>query len=261
MPCYSPWDLGLQPGTEKYTTARARVEALAESTRHTIDAYLEMYGIEPLGQRREFPGAPELRGGRTFELEKLSFGMIHRLAQHCMCDGISASDLRDAASILDDESWPDRIFRLIVLDIHLAIRSQLSVGRYDRARYHAQDFWHIRKPIFRGTSEPFNSQPWKPRESEIATSNLRLEHLPGPEADEEELERFALTFHGYAAFPDELCGTIANARLHRSIDEIRACLFFEFRRYRHGGWGPSEEDARYLRVLVEKLRKRLSELS
>lgn len=68
------------------------------------------------------------------------------------------------------------------------------------------------------------------------------------------LWRYALTFDGYSYARDHLntdCGDLANRRRQEyaksgewngTFEELRCCLFFEQRRYRHFGEGPGGED-------------------
>ena len=143
MPCYDPWDAWLTPGTDEYAAAKRRVEALSDSARHTIDAYLQMHHVEPLSQPRQIPFAPVDVPLRPFELSKLSLGLIHSLAQHCLCDAIGPVELMDAASVMDEAREPDATYRVIVLDISSAIRRGLCLGRYDRRAYERHEwlFW------------------------------------------------------------------------------------------------------------------------
>lgn len=76
------------------------------------------------------------------------------------------------------------------------------------------------------------------------------------------IHEFALTFDGYAAF-DNL-GDLANAvrdgwgedgRLPSDLSELRGCLFFEQRRYRHFDGEPVGEDLVYVQALVEAIRR------
>ena len=143
MPCYEPWDSWLTPGTPEYSTAKKRVEAIADSSRHAIDAYLQMHDVEPLARRRHLPFEPDDRTPRPFDLAKLSLGLIHSLAQHCLCDGVGPIELMDAASVLSETDQPDAVYRAIMLDIAHAIRLKLPFGRYDRSAYERHE-WTIR---------------------------------------------------------------------------------------------------------------------
>ena len=104
---------------------------------------------------------------------------------------------------------------------------------------------------------------------EILTKDLRPEDVPyvDPESDEAWMAftRFAFTYDGY-----ERCrnvGAVANGAVARyredgalpeDPEEIRACLFFEQRRWRHFGVPPDAETWRYLNALLDELRKCLT---
>lgn len=82
--------------------------------------------------------------------------------------------------------------------------------------------------------------------------------MPGPDARWEQIEPFALTFDGYAAFGKEL-GPLAQR--HReadtvplTLDELRGCLFLEQRSWRHVGGRPDERAMRHIRELLEAIR-------
>ncbi len=93
--------------------------------------------------------------------------------------------------------------------------------------------------------------------------SLTGESIPGPNAPwMPDIAEFALTFDGYLALGDRV-GDLANGTEHewsenRSLPddlvELRSCLFFEQRRYRHFGWDPDEEAMVYIRALVEAIR-------
>ena len=78
---------------------------------------------------------------------------------------------------------------------------------------------------------------------------------------------FALTFDGYQALGKRI-GDLANAAknkwsenvvLPQDLIELRLCLFFEERRYRHFGWDPDEDAMMYIRAFIEAIRKRVIE--
>ena len=104
---------------------------------------------------------------------------------------------------------------------------------------------------------------------EIANAELSESDLPPPEAGWREIGRFALSFNGYEAWGSfQKCADVANrwaddfratATLPDSLNELRTCLFFEQRRWRHFGFDPDEEAMRYISALVEEIRKRVCE--
>jgi hypothetical protein len=94
---------------------------------------------------------------------------------------------------------------------------------------------------------------------EITNSELTLADIPGPKADWGTIGKFALTFDGYKAWePSEKCAEIANARRHDSLKDLRTCLFYEQRRWRHFGDDPDEQAMAYIRDVVEKIRNRVA---
>lgn len=91
---------------------------------------------------------------------------------------------------------------------------------------------------------------------EISNDQLQLEQIPSDDASFSELCQFAHTFNGYKAFGSfEACARIANRAEHSSLDHLRACLFFEARRWRHFGESPEGEALAYWRELVSKIRE------
>lgn len=103
----------------------------------------------------------------------------------------------------------------------------------------------------------------------IATAELRIEDLPGTSARSDSYHRFALSFNGYERMGSlRRCGRIANESIEHwrrtgelpdDLDELRACLFFEQRRWHHYGDDFDEGTMRYLEALVGKLRRLLEE--
>jgi hypothetical protein len=91
--------------------------------------------------------------------------------------------------------------------------------------------------------------------------------VPLPSASWPEIERFARTFHGFRHFAD--CAKVANRAAeafrvnglipsHLGLSDLRACLFFEQRRWAHLGEGrPSREALGYIRTLVAAIRTKL----
>ena len=89
----------------------------------------------------------------------------------------------------------------------------------------------------------------------IANNQLRLEDLPSPDADWQTLANFALTFNGYEVWGSfEKCAGVANSRQDSTLTELRTCLFFEQRRWRHFGEAPDVEAMEYVRSILEKIR-------
>lgn len=95
---------------------------------------------------------------------------------------------------------------------------------------------------------------------EIESSNLTLDLIPGPDAGWEEIYDFAQTFDGY-----KRCGPIQNLELifnkkgHKTLDELRASLFF-YQRVWHGQDEiPEGEYLEKFKVLVEAIREKVTE--
>ncbi len=90
----------------------------------------------------------------------------------------------------------------------------------------------------------------------ISNQKLHLNDIPNDDAPASELHEFALSFDGYAAYPDDSsddrCADIANRRDHSSLSRVRACLFFEQRRSRQSD---AEWDHEYVLQLLAAIRK------
>ena len=92
----------------------------------------------------------------------------------------------------------------------------------------------------------------------ITNSDLTPEDIPAPEAEWPDIWTFALSFNGYEHWGSfEVCGAIANERRHQTLTDLRTCLFFEQRRWRHFGEYPDGEDALYIRNIVREIRTRI----
>ncbi len=103
--------------------------------------------------------------------------------------------------------------------------------------------------------------------NEIANADLTEGTLPPCNAEWSEIGGFALSFNGYDHWGSfETCAEIANrwrdayraeGSLPDSLTELRTCLFFEQRRWRHFGLDPDEEGTDYIHALVERIRERV----
>jgi hypothetical protein len=117
------------------------------------------------------------------------------------------------------------------------------------------------------TDDPSQEFVWPAREIKEAPSDaLRPEHVPGASATWNEITWFAAQFDGYVRYGDRYLGDLANGSVafwerhhliepRLSLDDLRGCLFFEYRRYHHFGHVPSSEQTPYLRALVEAIRQ------
>jgi hypothetical protein len=101
----------------------------------------------------------------------------------------------------------------------------------------------------------------------IASSDLSEGDVPSPDAGWREIGKYALSFDGYEAWGSfEKCAEVANRLLDAylsdgalpdSLDELRTCLFFEQRRWRHYGYDPDEEAMRYIGALLDGIREKV----
>ena len=83
------------------------------------------------------------------------------------------------------------------------------------------------------------------------------------------IDQFALSFDGYeqwGSFEKCACAEIGNHSsatyqekkvLPSSLIDLRTCLFFEQRRWRHFGEHPDKEIMTYIHALVEAIRNKL----
>jgi len=102
---------------------------------------------------------------------------------------------------------------------------------------------------------------------EIANKDLKTGDIPHPGADWGVVGRFALSFNGYEHWGSfERCAAVAyrgreafetGHALPVTLTELRTCLFFEQRRWRHYGYDPDERAMAYIRALVEGIRERV----
>lgn len=101
----------------------------------------------------------------------------------------------------------------------------------------------------------------------IANRDLQYAHLLPDNADWWQIAEFALTFDGYSHWGSfDKCAEIANRwaaayaeerATPESLTELRTCLFFEQRRWRHFGDSPDDESMPYIRALVKGIRNRV----
>jgi hypothetical protein len=97
-----------------------------------------------------------------------------------------------------------------------------------------------------------------PLQKVIPNDQLTPGDVPQKDADWSTISRFALTYNGYTeAGSFEKCGEIANEHRNSTLDELRTCLFFEQRRWRHFGRLPDDESMKYIRGVVEQIRTKL----
>lgn len=95
----------------------------------------------------------------------------------------------------------------------------------------------------------------------LSNETLRRAQVPAPDAPWEAIEPFALTFDGYAKLGQRL-GELAEKHLAAGtvpddLDELRGCLFFEQRRWRHFQSRPDERAMVHVRRLLDAIRRKL----
>jgi len=94
---------------------------------------------------------------------------------------------------------------------------------------------------------------------EIANASLQLSDIPASDAPFEAIEQFGYTFNGFKQLGSfAACADIANEPKNNTLTELRACLFFEQRRWRHYGYPPNAEAVGYQRGLVEQIRIKIA---
>jgi hypothetical protein len=102
-------------------------------------------------------------------------------------------------------------------------------------------------------------------EHRISNQDLRADDVPGPQAAWEVVAKFALSFDGYKRHGSfARCAAIANRceaahkknrSLPDTLDDLRTCLFFEQRRWRHFDESPDTATMRYIRALLSGIRR------
>jgi hypothetical protein len=102
----------------------------------------------------------------------------------------------------------------------------------------------------------------------IPTSELDTTTFPKRRDPFNRLVEFACSFDGYAHFGMETCAEICNESLSAfyhsqvlpdDVDVIRACLFFEARRWTLYGKEPDNKGLIYIHALIDRLAKMLTE--
>lgn len=92
----------------------------------------------------------------------------------------------------------------------------------------------------------------------VSNDDLRLQDIPYQKADWSAIQQFALTFNGYESHDSfEKCAQIANDHRHDTLTNLRICLFFEQRRWRHFGEEPDEDSMAYIRAVLNKIRHKV----
>lgn len=91
----------------------------------------------------------------------------------------------------------------------------------------------------------------------IPTESLYLDLIPKQDASVMEIMIFGSSFDGYIYWgSSEECAKVANEQRQATITDLRTCLFFELRRWRHFGKTPDEKALIYWRGIVRKIREK-----
>ena len=101
----------------------------------------------------------------------------------------------------------------------------------------------------------------------IPNSQLIEKDLPSRRAAWKSIVPFALTFNGYKHWGSfKKCREVATLgleqyrkkkKLAQPLTDLRTCLFFEVRRWKHFEKNPSKEGMLYIRALLEEIRLRV----
>jgi len=96
----------------------------------------------------------------------------------------------------------------------------------------------------------------------LTNEQLEVSQVPGPGSRWIEIEQFAVTFNGVAAFGNRLA-ELANRHaaagtVPTDLSELRGCLYFEQRRYRHFQEIPSGRNLEHVLALLAGIRRCLA---
>ena len=103
--------------------------------------------------------------------------------------------------------------------------------------------------------------------NKIPNSQLIENDIPHHNASWKKIEPFAVTFDGYKHWGSfKRCREVAEEgvklyrgqkQLTQSLTDLRTCLFFESRRWKHYEKNPSKKGMEYVHILVEAIRVRV----
>jgi hypothetical protein len=96
-----------------------------------ISVYLLLHRVRPPVRVEDAPHGLQEQTLRPFDVRKLGFGMVHRIAQHCICDRVHFTELWDVLRIIPE----DDPYRPVIEDVAWAMRSSLANEPFDRAAY------------------------------------------------------------------------------------------------------------------------------
>ena len=104
--------------------------------------------------------------------------------------------------------------------------------------------------------------------NKIPNSQLIENDIPHHNASWKKIEPFAVTFDGYKHWGSfKRCREVAEEgvklyrgqmQLTQSLTDLRTCLFFESRRWKHYEKTPSKKGMEYVHILVEAIRVRVA---
>ncbi len=119
-------------------------------------------------------------------------------------------------------------------------------------------------------SDAPDAAPVARHETQVPHEDLTVAMLPHPRDPFDAVVRFAYGFDGYARFGTRLCGEMANRALSHTIetgrvpewlahdlDRLRACVWFEARRWIVLEREPDTRSLLYLRLLIDAIREAL----
>ncbi|HPT72172.1 MAG TPA: hypothetical protein PLE74_07815 [Candidatus Cloacimonadota bacterium] len=102
----------------------------------------------------------------------------------------------------------------------------------------------------------------------IHNTDLRIDQIPSINSDYSTIAVFALTFDGYnrikdiALFANKILAEFQNDHAivaKPTLTELRACLFYEQRRFHHFGEDPEGGDREYINILLLEITKRIQD--
>lgn len=103
----------------------------------------------------------------------------------------------------------------------------------------------------------------------METDKQKLKAIPHPNSSWDKISNYALTHNGYehnpnvAGFANTLSVYFYEKKeipFSYTIDDLKDCLFYEQRRFRHYGWAPEGEDLKYIQALLSEIRDKTIEL-
>jgi hypothetical protein len=90
----------------------------------------------------------------------------------------------------------------------------------------------------------------------ISDDELKKSDVPPRGSDWSMIVRFAQSFNGYDSLGFEHCAELANGRKPCiTLADIRACLFFEYRRHNHFGSPPDIQTLPRIEDLLDRIRE------